>query len=110
MSIANQTLFLAGATGMTGTSLLETLRAQSPTTRIRAAVHQTEPDCAYDDVDYVRGDLRDLEDCRRMVAGCDCAIMAAVSKSTATFMVSMSPARMSCLMMSMTSRLIRSES
>ena len=85
MSIANQTLFLAGATGMTGTSLLETLRAHSPTTRIRAAVHQTEPDCAYDDVEYVQGDLRNLEDCRWMVAGCDCAIMAAAYAGGAAY-------------------------
>lgn len=85
MSIANQTLFLAGATGMTGTSLLETLRAQSPTTRIRAAVHQTEPEVTYDDVEYVQGDLRDLEDCRRMVAGCDCAIMAAAYAGGAVY-------------------------
>jgi len=70
---------------MTGTSLLETLRAHHPTTRIRAAVHQTEPEVTYDDVEYVQGDLRDLEDCRRMVAGCDCAIMAAAYAGGAAY-------------------------
>ena len=85
MPIANQTLFLAGATGMTGTSLLRRLLSDHPTVRIRAAVHQTEPEVVHDNIEYVRGDLRDLEDCRRMAAGCDCAIMAAAYAGGAAY-------------------------
>jgi nucleoside-diphosphate-sugar epimerase len=77
MSLNNQTVFLAGASGMTGTSILRYILAHYPTTRIRAAVHSTDPAVVSDRVEVVRGDLRDLADCRRMAAGCHCAIMSA---------------------------------
>ena len=77
MSIDNHTIFLAGASGMTGTSILRRILDDHPQARIRAVVHQTEPDVQSERVEIVRGDLRNLDDCRRMTAGCDCAIMAA---------------------------------
>ena len=77
MSIARQTIFLAGASGMTGTSILRRILGDHPEARVRAVVHKTEPDVPSDRVETVKGDLRSLDDCRRMAAGCDCAIMAA---------------------------------
>ena len=77
MSIDQQTIFMAGASGMTGTSILRRILDDHPRTRIRAAIHQTEPDVGSERIETVRGDLRNLDDCRRMAAGCDCAIMAA---------------------------------
>lgn len=72
-------LFVAGATGMAGHALLRLLAEQHQSTKIRACLHRTEPRSASRDVEYLRGDLRVQDDCRRMVRGCDCAIMAAAT-------------------------------
>ena len=85
MPIDNQTLFLAGASGMTGTSILRRILDDHPQVRIRAAIHQTEPDVQSDRIETVKGDLRNLDDCRRMAAGCDCAIMAAAYAGGAAY-------------------------
>ena len=85
MSLDRQTIFLAGASGMTGTSILRRILADHPRARIRAAIHQTEPDVQSDRIETVRGDLRNLDDCRRMAAGCDCAIMAAAYAGGAAY-------------------------
>ena len=77
MALDNKTVFLAGASGMTGTSILRRILDQHPKTRVRASVLNTEPALESERVTYVRGDLRNLEECRKMAAGCDCAIMAA---------------------------------
>jgi len=77
MTLDNRTLFLAGAAGMTGSSLLSYLLDHHPSTRIKAATFKTEPAIQSDRIQYVQGDLRFLEDCRRMARGCDVAIMAA---------------------------------
>ncbi|MEO5354242.1 MAG: NAD(P)-dependent oxidoreductase [Magnetococcus sp. XQGC-1] len=75
--LADKTIFLAGATGMAGSSILEHLLAHYPTTRIRGGHWRTEPHILHERIEYVRGDLTSLEDCRRMVRGCDGAVMAA---------------------------------
>ena len=48
-----------------------------PFTKIRAAYNNTKPFIKHDRVDYVKGNLVSLKDARRMVKGCDYAIMAA---------------------------------
>lgn len=85
MSLDSKTVFLAGASGMTGTSILQTILDQHPSVQIRAAVFHTEPAIQSDRVTYVRGDLRNLGECRKMVAGCDCAIMAAAYAGGAAY-------------------------
>ncbi len=70
---------------MTGTSILRSLLDRHPTTRIKAAVFHTEPILKSERIAYVHGDLRNLEDCRRMVRGCDCAIMAAAFAGGAAY-------------------------
>ncbi|MBF0460630.1 MAG: NAD(P)-dependent oxidoreductase [Magnetococcales bacterium] len=75
--LANKTIFLAGATGLTGSSILEHVIAHCPTTRIRAAYRHTQPHIRHERIEYVQGDLASLEACRRMVRGCDGAVMAA---------------------------------
>jgi len=77
MFLDNKKLFLAGATGMVGTSTLRYILDNYPTAKVRASYHITEPIIKHAQVEYVRGDLRSLDDCRRMAKGCDCAIMAA---------------------------------
>ena len=80
MYLEDRTLFLAGATGLVGSSVIAHLLASHPRTRIRAAYRGTAPHLPTGPmVEYVRGDLRSTEDCRRMVSGCDCAVMAAAN-------------------------------
>ncbi len=80
MQTDGRLVFLAGATGVVGSSVIETILAGSPTLRIRAAYHQRQPLTPGNDrLEYVQGDLRSAEDCRRMVRGCDCAVLAAAT-------------------------------
>ena len=62
---------------MTGSSIVRCLLDRHPSTRIVGSCFKTEPAIRSDRVRYVQGDLRSLEDCRRMARGCDVAIMAA---------------------------------
>jgi len=75
--LKNKKVFLAGSTGQVGTGILKYIVDNSPTTKIHASCHTTEPFIKNKQVKYVKGDLRSIDDCRRMVKGCDCAIMAA---------------------------------
>lgn len=70
---------------MAGTSILKYLLCHCPTAKVCASYHITEPIIKDQRVEYVRGDLRSLDDCRRMVRGCDCAIMAAAYAGGAGF-------------------------
>lgn len=77
MSLDHKTLFIAGAGGMTGSSIVRYVLEHHPHTRMVGSLFQTEPAVRSERVRYVQGDLRSLDDCRRMAAGCDVAIMAA---------------------------------
>src|SRR3989338_7838282 len=77
MSLDNKKIFLAGSTGMAGTAILRYLIENMPTIEIRASYHNTAPIIKNRQIEYVRGDLRALNDARRMAAGCDIAVMAA---------------------------------
>lgn len=71
-------IFLAGATGMAGTSILVHILNNYPGAKVRASYYKnTRPFIKNERVDYVDGDLTSLEDCKRMASGCDCAVMAA---------------------------------
>lgn len=70
-------VFLAGATGSVGSAIAEYILKNHTAVRIRASYRNTEPFIKHDRIEYVKGDLRRSEDCRKMVKGCDCAIMAA---------------------------------
>lgn len=73
----NKLVFVAGATGMVGTALLERLLSDHPRTKIRACWNRREPFLKHERIEYVRGDLRSMDFCRVAVKGADCAIMAA---------------------------------
>lgn len=84
--LGNKTIFLAGATGMAGTAILNNIIKNCPETRVRASCYTTSKPLARDGrVEYVQGDLRSAEDCRRMVSGCEYAIMAAAYTGGAGF-------------------------
>jgi len=78
MFLENKLVFLAGSTGLAGSAIIKRLLAVCPTVKIRASYYKnTQPFIEDKRIEYVCGDLRSLEDCRRMSSGCDCAIMAA---------------------------------
>lgn len=85
MYLDNKKIFLAGSTGMAGTSMLRYIIENCPRTKIIASCHNKEPVIRNGQVDYVHGDLRSLDDCRMMSEGCDCAIMAAAYAGGARF-------------------------
>lgn len=88
MYIDNKLVFLAGATGSVGSAIMKYILENHPTTRIRAAYKKTEPFIKHERVEYVKGDLRLQDDCRKMVKGCDCAIMAASNSAGSKLMTS----------------------
>jgi nucleoside-diphosphate-sugar epimerase len=88
MSLKGKEIFLAGATGLAGASIMAHLLRDYPETRIRASCHQTEPFLNHERITYVRGNLTSRDDCRRMAAGCDCAILAAARTGGARLAVS----------------------
>lgn len=77
MSITDKQTFVAGAAGMTGTAIIKDLLAFNPNAVIRGSIFQTEPEVHSDRIEYVKADLRNLEDCRTVLKGCGCAILAA---------------------------------
>jgi GDP-L-fucose synthase len=62
---------------MAGTSILRSILENCPTAKISASRHNTEPIIKHSQIEYVQGDLRSVEECRRMARGCNCAVMAA---------------------------------
>ncbi len=79
MALKGKKIFLAGATGLAGASIMARLTEGYPETRIRAVWHRREPFWRHENVEYVRGDLTSREECRRLVRGCDGAILAAAT-------------------------------
>lgn len=88
--IDGKTVFLAGATGSVGSAILRYILDNFPTARIKAAYRNREPFLKHERVEYVKADLRVLEDCRRAAGGCDCALMAA-SHSAGSKMMTTEP-------------------
>lgn len=89
MYLDNKLVFLAGSTGMAGSSIMRHILNNYPTTRIRAAHYRhTKPFMEHQRVEYVYGDLKSQEECKKMVKGCDCAIMAAANTANASITIS----------------------
>ena len=89
MYLDNKLVFLSGSTGLVGSSVMKYLLDNYPTTRIRASFYEhTKPFIKHDRVEYVYGDLRLRKDCKRISAGCDCAIMAAANSGGSNVFVS----------------------
>jgi len=89
MYLDNKAVFLAGSTGVAGSSIIQYIISNYPTVKIRAAYYKhTKPFIRHERVEYVFGDLKSQEDCRKMVEGCDCAIMAAARTAGSKVIVS----------------------
>ena len=78
MYLDNKLVFLAGSTGLGGSSIIEHIINNYPTVEIRASYKHTKPFIEHERIEYIYGDLKSKEDCRKMARGCDCAIIAAV--------------------------------
>lgn len=89
MYLDSKLVFLAGSTGAAGSSIMRYIISNYPTVKIRAAYYQhTKPFIEHERVGYVYGDLKSQEDCRKMVKGCDCAIMAAANTAGSNVIIS----------------------
>lgn len=88
-TLDGRTVFVAGASGLAGSSVVRGLLAASPTVKVRAG-RRGDGGTVIDDprVEYVRGDLRNDGDCRRLVKGCDWAVLAAANTGGAAQAVS----------------------
>lgn len=70
---------------MAGSSILRYLVNKVPGVKVRASWHNLEPVFRDSQVEYIKGDLRSLDYCRKMSAGCDCLIMSAAFAGGAGF-------------------------
>lgn len=77
---------------MVGSCIEQHIIEHHPETEIRASYFMTKPFMHHDRMEYVYGDLTSLADCRRMVKGCDCAVIAAADTANANT-ISAHPAR-----------------
>lgn len=79
MSLQNKSIFLAGSTGLAGSSIINYLLENHENVSIRGSYWTTKPYLKTTCVSYVQADLTMRSDCRRAVRGCELAIMAAAS-------------------------------
>jgi len=89
MFIDGKRVFLAGATGMVGSGIMNYLLGNFPSVQIHAAYYKnTRPFIRDKRVKYIYGDLRSKKDCQKVAKGCDCAVMAAANTSGAGVLTS----------------------
>lgn len=74
-------IFLSGATGMVGSSILTHLLQKYPSIRIRACHAQSTPFIHDPRIEYVCADLMSAAEARHAVSGCNLAIMAAAANT-----------------------------
>ena len=77
MFLENKKILIAGAAGMTGTAIIRKMLDEHPSVKIVATVYRTEPAIDDNRIEYIKADLTVPEDCMKVSAGCDGAIMAA---------------------------------
>jgi len=77
-------VLVAGGTGFVGVNLIRRLLALGA--NVTATLHAKEPVLIDDRVTYIRGDLRNPDDCRRAVQGNDYVFMCAANTSGAAVM------------------------
>ena len=78
MFLTGKRLFLPGGTGLAGSGVLRQVLAGAREVRVRIP-HRGRTGAFVNDprVEYVSADLTRPEDCARVAAGCDCAVLAA---------------------------------
>ena len=81
MVFSNSRVLVAGGAGFIGANLVK--RLLSLGARVRATLHQKPPVIVDDRIEYVRCDLEDMADCRRVVCDIDYVFMCAANTSGA---------------------------
>ena len=79
-------VLVAGGTGFVGVNLI--LRLLSMETRVRATLHRKEPVIKDKCIEYIKCDLTNMEDCRRIVKGMDYVFLCAANTSGAAVIAS----------------------
>jgi len=79
VALENKKIFLAGASGLVGTSILRYILDNYPSVRIKGTYLSTQPFLKDKRIEFVQADLRRKDDCRLAMRGCDMAIMAAAN-------------------------------
>jgi GDP-L-fucose synthase len=79
-------VLVAGAAGFVGANLAQ--RLASLGARVRGTVHRKEPVILDENIEYVRCDLLQMEDCRKVVSGMDYVFMCAANTSGAAVIAS----------------------
>ncbi|MDO9543191.1 MAG: NAD-dependent epimerase/dehydratase family protein [Kiritimatiellia bacterium] len=78
--VTDTNIFLAGASGLAGVAVLRHLLATFPVCRIRAGCFRNNGNLVENNrIEWIAADLRDAEECRRAVSGCQAVIMTAAS-------------------------------
>lgn len=77
MGLNADNVFIAGATGLAGTTLVRYIAENYPDTRVRAGYHSRRPAEEVPGVEYVQGDISDPAEIEGMLDGCDAAVMLA---------------------------------
>ncbi|SRR6266700_154768 len=77
MYLEGKRLFIAGGTGLAGSAVLRCVLEAAGDIRVRVSRRDGAGGLVSDArVEYVTGDLTRAEDCARLAAGCDCAVLA----------------------------------
>jgi len=80
MYIDGKTIFVAGAAGLAGSAVVQALLNASPTVRIRGGYRSSAGHFLDDNrLAYEQGDLRNADDCARLVQNCDAAVLTAAT-------------------------------
>jgi GDP-L-fucose synthase len=93
MDLNGKTVFLAGATGLAGSAIIERLVSEYPKASVRAVCNKTPPFIEHEQVEYAEGDLRSKQVCRELATGCDCAVMGAAKTGGAAVLESQPPSQ-----------------
>ena len=79
MALEDKKIFIAGASGLAGTGIIQHILGHYPLTRIKGTYLSTQPFLEDERLEFVKADLRRKEDCRLAMHGCDLAIIAAAN-------------------------------
>lgn len=79
MALEDKKIFVAGASGLAGTSIIQHILDNYPFTRIKGTYLSTPPFLKDQRIEFVQADLRNKADCRLAMRGCDLAVMAAAN-------------------------------
>jgi nucleoside-diphosphate-sugar epimerase len=75
----NKRILVAGASGLAGLSVLQSIHEKMPDTPVTATFNSTPPSLQFPLASWVKADLTTREGCKKAVTGCSAAIMVAAN-------------------------------